>query len=91
VYQESTASSASFSLEELKVYPNPIKNSLTLKTQNEFIGAKANIYSITGSKVSSFSIEETTQVLDCTHLKKGIYFLKVASKTKVGTFKLIKK
>lgn len=91
VYQESTASSASFSLEELKVYPNPIKNSLTLKTQNEFIGAKANIYSITGSKVSSFSIEETTQVLDCTHLKKGIYFLKVASKTKVGAFKLIKK
>ena len=90
VYQESTASSASFNSEELKIYPNPINDTLTLKTQDEFVGAKGIIYSVTGSKVSSFSIEETTQLIDCTHLKKGVYFLKVASKTKLGTFELLK-
>ena len=91
VYQEATASSASFNSQELKIHPNPINDTLTLKIQNEFVGAKGIIYSMTGSKVSSFSIEETTQVVDCTHLKKGVYFLKVASKTKIGTFKLLKK
>lgn len=89
VYQESVASSSSFLLKEISMYPNPINDKLTIKTEGLF-QAIGTIYSITGSKVNSFSIEKTTQVIDCSNLKKGVYFLKLESKTKTDTFKIIK-
>jgi beta-glucanase (GH16 family) len=90
VYQESTASVSSAFLEEIQMYPNPIKDKLTIKIPSLYLGAKAIIYTVTGSKVANFSIDKTTQVIECSNLKKGIYFLKLESNNKVGTFKLIK-
>ena len=90
VYQESTASTSSSYLDKIKVYPNSIKNKLTIKTPSLYLGAKAVIYTLTGSKVKDFSIEKTTQVIEFSDLKKGIYFLKLESNNKVRTFKLIK-
>jgi beta-glucanase (GH16 family) len=90
VYQEATASFTSSSLEEIKIYPNPINDKLTIKTPNLFVGAKAVIYSLTGSKVKSFFINEITQNVDCSSLKKGVYFLKLESEVRVETFKIFK-
>ena len=90
VYQESTASSTSSNLEEVSIYPNPINDTLKIKMPSLFVGAQATIYSLTGSKLKTFFIEEKTKVVDFSSFKKGVYFLKLESSTKVATFKLIK-
>lgn len=90
VYQESTASSLRSRANEIKIYPNPINDKFTIKTPSTFIGAKGTMYSINGSKVKTFFMNELKQDLDCKNLTKGIYFLKLETDAKVGTFKLVK-
>ena len=90
IYQESTASTVSSTLNEISLYPNPINDSLTIKIPNLEVGMNVNIYSLTGSKVKTFSIDKANEVLDCSSLSKGVYFLKVNSTKKVETFKIIK-
>jgi beta-glucanase (GH16 family) len=90
VYQEATASVPEVGLEEVQVYPNPLREVLTIKGSNALLGAKAILYNINGSAVKTAVINETTQTLDCANLTKGIYFLKVVSAHKVATFKIFK-
>ena len=90
VYQQSTASSLSSSIKEIKIYPNFINDTFTIKIPSSFIGAKGTMYSINGNIVKTFFINELKKDFDCKNLAKGIYFLKVESNAKVGTFKLVK-
>lgn len=90
VYQEGTASVPEVGLEEVQVYPNPLREALTIKGSNALLGAKAILYNINGSAVKTAVINETTQTLDCANLTKGIYFLKVVSAHKIATFKIFK-
>ena len=90
IYQESTASTISSTLKEISLYPNPINDRLTIKIPNLEVGMNVNIYSLTGSKVKTFSIDKANEVLDCSSLSKGVYFLKVNSTNKVETFKIVK-
>tara|TARA_B110000093_G_scaffold7096_1_gene6762 strand:- start:2629 stop:2925 length:297 start_codon:yes stop_codon:yes gene_type:complete len=90
VYQEGTASVPEIGLDEVQVYPNPLKEVLTIKGSNALLGGKAIFYNINGSAVKTVIINEITQTLDCANLTKGIYFLKVVSAHKVATFKIFK-
>ena len=90
IYQEFTASTISSNTEKVQLYPNPINDSFTLKIPEVYVGAKATIYSVTGSKVKAFLINQMKQVLDCSELHKGVYFIRLESTTKVETIKLLK-
>lgn len=90
IYQESTASSIKSSSEKVKMFPNPINDKLTITTPREFEGAKATIYSVSGSKIKTFSIIGKTQIIDCTNLYKGFYILRLEGSDGLETYKILK-
>ena len=60
----------------LEQYPNPIENNLNLELTEQ---AKYSIYTTTGKcMIHSKTIEEGKTSLDLSHLKSGVYILKVA-------------
>ena len=90
VYQEGTAAVPKVGFEEVQVYPNPLKEVLTIKVPNALLGAKATLYNLNGSAVKTIVMKERTQSVACNNLTKGIYLLKLVSDHKVTTFKILK-
>lgn len=77
----------------LNVYPNPAFNLLNVKMDKEFEIQHVELYSITGQKVNTKSIEKTDGFIqiDISNLSEGLYFLKVYDKDKItGTSKFFK-
>ncbi|MGH2664390.1 T9SS type A sorting domain-containing protein [Flavobacterium sp.] len=77
-----------FSLADLKVYPNPVKNNLTVS--NSSVIDKVELYTLFGQKImeKSFSIGEVN--LDFSNYTKGMYLLKIFSEGKNETCKIIR-
>jgi len=74
-----------------KVYPNPVKDFVTVEIQSEISGTiQVNLYNILGTEVKkfdSFSLQTGDQQfkIDLSFLKTGVYFLKVSSSGHVCT------
>lgn len=77
---------------ELKVYPNPTANFLTLDVGNaELSTLNFQLYDISGKILKHRKIMSSTETIDMENLPSAIYFLKVARNNKiVKTFKIIK-
>lgn len=61
------------------IYPNPVKQTLTISTKNE-IGVKSiGIYNTLGQVVLVFTNAETLSSLDVSQLKTGAYFIKLTT------------
>jgi len=73
-------------ISELILYPNPVKNSLTISTTAKI--EKTEIYSITGVLVSRTVANIKT--IDMSHLSSGSYLVKVYSDQGVCKHKIIK-
>lgn len=72
----------------LKIFPNPVKNQLTLSNDVKF--DSATLYDIVGKKINEFSVSGTELKMDISHLKTGIYILKITKGEQVITSKIIK-
>ncbi|MGV0978682.1 T9SS type A sorting domain-containing protein [Empedobacter falsenii] len=89
VSQNITISSAVLGTSDLNkssinVYPNPVNNVLFIET-NE--ASKAEIFAITGTKMTEKTLQKGKNQLDVSSLPKGVYIIKVNN----STFKVIKK
>ncbi|WP_409516967.1 T9SS type A sorting domain-containing protein [Empedobacter sp.] len=89
VSQNITISSAVLGTNDLaksvvNVYPNPVNNVLFIET-NE--ASKAEIFAITGIKMTEKTFQKGKNQLDVSSLPKGVYIIKVNN----STFKVIKK
>jgi hypothetical protein len=66
----------------VKLYPNPVKNKLTIETQ---VVSDVHIYNILGEEVYSNQLSEGSNVIDLSSQQNGVYFVKIsvgnASKT----------
>lgn len=69
----------------LQVYPNPVSQKLTIKTDDQIISIE--LFDILGQKVQSFKNEKTT---DLEHLTSGVYFLKIKTDKNEFIEKIIK-
>ena len=78
----------SFSEDELKVYPIPAKNFITVELSTE-ISTQLNLFDVSGKRVLNQTISESTE-LNIKSLPQSIYFLKVNTTEKSGTYKIIK-
>ncbi|MFT4781590.1 MAG: hypothetical protein ACJAZK_001354 [Psychroserpens sp.] len=78
----------SFSADELKIYPIPAQNFITIEFSSE-ISTDVNLFDVSGKLVLSKTITESTE-LNIKSLPQGIYFLKVSTDEKSGTYKIIK-
>ncbi len=78
-----------FSSEELQIYPNPSLDFITVdfNSQNEL---QLSIIDLSGKLQKQKNISGKTR-LNIKTLPSGIYFLKLVSKEKTGTFKFVKK
>jgi beta-glucanase (GH16 family) len=91
VYQESTASIDEVdTLKDIKIYPNPANEQLTIKIPQFEGSSKAILYSITGKKLYTFNQTSSSETHDISSLKKGVYFIKLEMKSNSKFFKIIK-
>lgn len=81
---------------DVKVYPNPANNYVTLELGEEFQNATLNIYSINGSRVDgNFSYQfipngnNSTIQLDVASLQNGVYNAECIFENKVAKFRFV--
>ena len=72
--------------ESTSIFPNPVKDILTIKTNGKLIETK--IYSIQGNLINHFPTPNKT--LNLNHLKKGIYIIEVKTDKGSKSIKFIK-
>ena len=71
------------------VYPNPVKDMVTIKTKETI--NKITISNQLGQQVMTIdSFEPTNKRFDLTSLNKGLYFMNVTIANKTQSFKIIK-
>jgi hypothetical protein len=73
-------------LEGVSIYPNPVLDKLQVNTLE---GGDITLYNILGAKVLSATTPSTNYTLNTSNIKSGIYLLKIVSKGKAFTQKLI--
>jgi len=75
-------------VEQFKIYPNPVSNVLTIKSEIETI-EKVQIYSVLGKKIKEINMD--FENISTEDLSKGIYLLRIYSEKGMMLKKLIKK
>lgn len=79
----------SFSATKLNLYPNPVKNILTLSSDNETITI-VKIYNLLGQEVISKEANSNEVAVDMASLSSGNYIAKVTTGDTVKAIKIIK-
>ena len=72
------------------MYPNPVKERITIKVSNNSRGFRATIYSILGVKIKSFTQNEHEKTYDFSNYKSGTYILKVETENGTSLHKILK-
>ncbi|MFY9241852.1 MAG: family 16 glycosylhydrolase [Polaribacter sp.] len=92
VYQQSrnlSVNDESIDTNSIYAYPNPVIDNLTIKG-NIDSNSNLTLYDITGKKIHIFKQNSNVKNHDISFLKKGIYFLKIATQNTHKTLKIIK-
>ena len=87
-WKNPTLSVSSFEKSNIKMFPNPANNFVTIKAENNI--EKLVIHTILGQEVISKTPNSTTATVDVSNLQKGIYFVKVTSNGVTSTSKIVK-
>lgn len=77
-----------FNITNVKLYPNPVENILTVALKAN-IDTKLEIYDLLGKRVFKNTISKTS-ILNLQHLEAGIYILKLTQNNVTITKKLVK-
>jgi hypothetical protein len=75
-------------LSDLLIYPNPVKNTLSISSNVNLEGKIATVFNIEGKRILNKRLQDNT--LDVSPLEKGNYLLRLESNGKVFTTKFIK-
>ena len=68
----------------LQMYPNPVKDILTLKTNNGISISSIKIFNMIGKEISQ---SQDKNNVDLSHLKSGLYLVKIETDTKKTLYK----
>ncbi len=78
-------------LSTLKIYPNPASDMITVSLPEQFIEFSIVFYDNNGKKIYETSIDKNDATIDISHLKAGIYYLKISNNSRTIIKKLIVK
>lgn len=78
-------STESFTSQNIRMYPNPVNDVLTIETPNS--SGNATIYTVLGQEVLTTPIENTTHI--SLALSSGIYIVKVTTQEGIETLRLV--
>jgi hypothetical protein len=74
-----------------EMYPNPVSDVLNIQLPSGTDKAEVGVYDYTGRLVSSKTISSNDSTLDVQKISKGIYIIRVATNSKIGVQRFIKK
>jgi len=78
-------------LAALKLYPNPASDLIKISLPEQFIELSIVFYESNGKKIYETSIDKNNETIDTSHLKAGIYYLKISNNSTTIIKKLIVK
>ena len=87
----STAGISENNLLSFEMYPNPVSDVLNIQLPTGTEKAEVSIFDYTGRLVSSKTISSNDTGMDVQQISKGIYMIRVATNTKIGVQRFIKK
>ena len=87
----STAGISENKLLSFEMYPNPVSDELNIQLPSGSEKAEVSIFDYTGRLVSSKTISSNDTSIDVQSISNGIYIIRVASNTKIGVQRFIKK
>jgi PKD repeat protein len=67
----------SYNKEAIKVFPNPVKDILTINLDNDYKNASYMIYDMTGKIVSNGNVLNNQTIINVNELAKGVYTLRL--------------
>jgi len=79
----------SFSMKNLKLYPNPMNDLLTISFEREI--SYVTLHNLLGQEVISKSINNKETSIDVSALQAGTYFIRIKSENQVILSKVVKK
>lgn len=74
---------------DIRLFPNPASDAVTISVDETMIGATATITDITGRKMAAVSLTTQYSLLNTRHLPNGLYFITIESGKQKATQKLI--
>lgn len=77
-----------FNNNEFTIYPNPVKDIVSISIASKTVINTINLYSVTGKLIKEIQLPKNQ--IDLSNLKSGIYFIEVISENKKEILKLIK-
>lgn len=89
VYRSELLEISGFEIDDLLVYPNPVKNTLNIKNQNNQ-KVHCSIISISGQKLRQFDMITSEVQINIEDLPNGVYFLQISKGSKTTVQKIIK-
>ena len=87
----STAGISENNLLSFEMYPNPVSDVLNIQLPTGTEKAEVSVFDYTGRLVSSKTISSNDSTLDVQNISKGIYIIRVATNSKIGVQRFIKK
>lgn len=91
-FYDSSLANTDNSLHNIKLYPNPANEYITIENTEVFSSSDSiEILNSLGQTIVVSKFEsDYNKTLDCSNWAQGIYFLKIHSSGKTGTYKIIK-
>ncbi|MCK9420974.1 MAG: T9SS type A sorting domain-containing protein [Bacteroidales bacterium] len=74
----------------MRIYPNPVRNTLTIETTQTGDQSTLSIYNISGRKILTQQIVSGKTELDLSSFAKGIYTIRLLNQNKVEVRKIVK-
>jgi len=78
------------SVTNYSVYPNPAKNSWTIKSDSQIIIKTIQVFDVLGKQVMTLTPKTNEMSIDASTLPNGLYFAKMTTDLGSGSIKLIK-
>jgi hypothetical protein len=88
IRQATTLSTAKFDTSSIKMYPNPVRNTLTIDANSSI--QKVSVYNILGQEVMTASPKSNSATLQTSALQKGAYMVRTEIDGSTSTNKIIK-
>ena len=79
-----------FLTSEVRVFPNPVSTKLTIEIVDNSDAIALDLFDVSGKLVLQKTVFNEAISLNMKNFPQGIYFLKVSSSEKTGTYKIVK-
>ncbi|WP_395050727.1 T9SS type A sorting domain-containing protein [Flavobacterium sp.] len=87
-FWKTTLGVAKFDASGIKMYPNPVKNTLTIDANSAI--QRVSVYNVLGQEVMNASPKSNTVTLQTNELQKGVYMVTTEIDGKTSTSKVVK-